>query len=150
MASGSSVFVDTNVLLYSIDARDPVKRDAAGKWIAHCWREECGRLSTQVLNELYANLRRVAPSYKPKAAREFVQRYRAWSPWVVDDGTVDLAWQLEDRVAINYWDALMVAAAQQQACSFLLTEDLQHGQQIDSLRVVNPFMASPDSIEASP
>lgn len=150
MASDSTVFVDTNVLLYSIDVRDAVKRDAASSWIAYCWREECGRISTQVLNELYANLRRVAPNYERKAAREFVGRYRAWSPWVVDDSTVDLAWQLEDRVAINYWDALMVAAAQQQACSYLLTEDLQHGQRIDSLRIVNPFMTKPDAIETLP
>ena len=150
MASDSTVFVDTNVLLYSIDARDPAKRDAAGGWIAHCWREQRGRISTQVLNELYANLRRVAPSYERKAARELVGRYRAWSPWIVDDGTVDLAWQLEDRIAINYWDALMVAAAQQQACSYLLTEDLQHGQMIDSLRIVNPFMVNPESLATLP
>ena len=149
MPSGSIVFVDTNVLLYSIDSRDPVKRDAAAVWIAHCWRDECGRVSTQVLNELYANLRRVAPSHERAAARDFVRRYRSWSPWLVDDGTVDLAWHLEDRIAINYWDALMVAAAQQQACSHLLTEDLQHGQQIDGLRVVNPFMATPESLQES-
>lgn len=150
MANASTVFVDTNVLLYSIDPRDPAKRDAAGRWIAYCWREENGRISTQVLNELYANLRRVAPKFAPKEARKLVQRYRAWSPWVVDDGTVDLAWQLEDRIAINYWDALMVAAAQQLACSHLLTEDLQHGQRIDGLRIVNPFMSTPETIEASP
>ena len=149
MASDSTVFVDTNVLLYSIDARDPVKRDAAGAWIAHCWREECGRISTQVLNELYANLRRVAPNYERKAARQLVARYRAWTPWIVDDSTVDLAWQLEDRVAISYWDALMVAAAQQQTCSYLLTEDLQHGQKIDDLQIVNPFRIHPSSLETS-
>jgi predicted nucleic acid-binding protein len=149
MASDSTVFVDTNVLLYSIDARDPVKRDAAGAWIAHCWREERGRISTQVLNELYANLRRVAPNYERKAARQLVACYRAWTPWIVDDSTIDLAWQLEDRVAINYWDALMVAAAQQQACSYLLTEDLQHGQKIDDLQIVNPFRMNPNSLETS-
>jgi predicted nucleic acid-binding protein len=148
MPSGSTVFVDTNVLLCALDPRDPVKRSAAGDWIARCWREQRGRISTQVLNELYANLRRVAPSYEREAARELVQRYRAWSPWVVDDSTVDLAWRLEDRVAINYWDALMVAAAQQQACSYLLTEDLQHGRQIDGLRIINPFLCGPDALEA--
>ena len=76
-------------------------------------------------------------------------RYRAWMPWNVDDSTVDLAWQLEDRVAISYWDALMVAAAQQQACSYLLTEDLQHGQTIDDLQIVNPFRMNPSSLETS-
>ena len=149
MASDSTVFVDTNVLLYSIDARDPVKREAACAWIVHCWREERGRISTQVMNELYANLRRIAPNYERGAARQLVTRYRAWTPWIVDDSTIDLAWQLEDRVAIGYWDALMVAAAQQQACSYFLTEDLSHGQKIDDLQIVNPFRINPSSLETS-
>ena len=146
MPSASTVFVDTNVLLYALDVREPGKQSAAEQWLKHCWREQLGRISTQVLNELYANLRRVAPRYERSATRELVKHYRAWSPWVVDDTTVDLAWQLEDRVAINYWDALMVAAAQQQGCTYLLTEDLQHGQHIDGLRIVNPFMSTPESL----
>ena len=43
-----------------------------------------------------------------------------------------------------YWDALMVAAAQQQGCATLLTEDLHHGLQVDQLQVINPFYSRPD------
>ena len=76
-----------------------------------------------------------------------VREYRAWTPWIVDDDTVDAAWLLQDRFAFNYWDALMVAAAQEQGCKLLLTEDLQHDQKIDGLRVVNPFVLGPDVLD---
>lgn len=148
MRSASTVFVDTNVLLYAQDPRDPGKQVAAAGWLARCWRDGSGRLSTQVLHEMYANLLRVAPRLGVQAARALVARYRAWRPWVVDDATVDLAWRLQDRHAFHYWDALMVAAAQQQGCRWLLSEDLQHGQRVDELQVVNPFVAGPELLDA--
>ena len=147
MPSDSTVFVDTNVLLYAVDARDPGKQRAAQSWLLRCWQADCGRVSSQVLNELYANVRRVAPSLSAANARSVVREYRAWTPWIVDDDTVDAAWLLQDRFAFNYWDALMVAAAQEQGCKLLLTEDLQHDQKIDGLRIINPFVLGPDVLD---
>lgn len=139
MATGSTVFVDTNVLLYALDPRDPIKRSAAGSWLERCWSDRSGRVSTQILHELYVNLRRVAPGYDADAARRHVRTYRAWSPWPVDDSTADLAWHIEERMSVAYCDALVIAAAQQQGCTYLLTEDLQDGRVIDDLRIIDPF-----------
>lgn len=148
MPSDSTVFVDTNVLLYALDPRDAGKQTAAQAWLQRCWTQDCGRVSTQVLNELYANLRRVAPATPVDEARRIVRAYRAWTPWIVDDETVDRAWDLQDRFSLAYWDALMVAAAQQQGCGWLLTEDLQHDQRIEKLRILNPFLAGPELLDA--
>jgi predicted nucleic acid-binding protein len=147
MPNDSIAFVDTNVLLYAQDPREPNKQAVAAAWLAHCWTKRCGRISTQVLNELYSNLRKAAPSMTVDAARALVIRYRAWQPWAVDESTVDRAWVLQDRFQFNYWDSLMVAAAQQQGCSTFLSEDLQHGLRVDQLRVVNPFLASPAELD---
>jgi len=57
-------------------------------------------------------------------------------------GARDL-WFLQDRFSLSWWDALIVAAAQMCECEVLLTEDLQHGQVFDTVRVVDPF-ASPE------
>jgi predicted nucleic acid-binding protein len=149
MPSALTVFVDTNVLLYAQDPRTPAKQSRAETWLSLCWNLSCGRISSQVLNELYVNLRRVAPSMTPVATRTLVRRYRTWHPWQVDETTVDQAWDVQDRFGYGYWDCLMVAAAQMQGCELLLTEDLQHNQQIDKLRIVNPFLLSPDSLGAS-
>jgi predicted nucleic acid-binding protein len=153
MPSDSTVFVDTNVLLYAQDPRDPAKQQGAAGWLRRCWHDAIGRISTQVLHEYYVNLRRTAPRLAVEEARALVRQYRAWKPWLVDADTVDSAWALQDQLQLSYWDALMVAAAQQQGCAFLLTEDLQHGQRIDRIRILNPFVVGPavlDETGASP
>ncbi len=148
MPSASTVFVDTNVLLYAVDPRDPAKQRAAQSWLRTCWERGCGRISTQVLHEFYVNLHRMAPGLSPDESRRMVREYRAWTPWVVDDDTADIAWTLQDRFGFHYWDALMVAAAQQLGCAILLSEDLQHDQQVDRLRIVNPFLSDTGVLDA--
>ena len=80
-------------------------------------------------------------------ARAEVRRYQLWQPWVVDHPTVESAWAVESRWQLSYWDALMVGAAQQQGCSVLLTEDLQHDQLIDGVRILNPFITGPEWLD---
>jgi predicted nucleic acid-binding protein len=148
-ASSALVFVDTNVLLYAVDDAWPDKQARSRQWLHACWRGRCGRLSTQVLNEFYSNARkRFASAISAGDARAEVRRYQQWQPWQIDQATVETAWAVESRCEINYWDALMVAAAQHQGCTLLLTEDLQHDQRIDKLRIVNPFVLGPELLDA--
>jgi len=44
----------------------------------------------------------------------------------------------------------MLAAAQQQGCALLLSEDMQHNQVIDQMRIVNPFLADPSLLDNTP
>lgn len=99
------------------------------------------------MNELYVNLRRTAPGMAVEDCRALVRRYSAWNGWTVDDSTVDIAWRLQDGASIGYGDALMVAAAQQQGCRWLLTEDLKHGQTSDGVHILNPFIAGPEVLD---
>jgi predicted nucleic acid-binding protein len=148
MPSDLTVFVDTNVLLYSEDLADAGKHRAARDWLRALWLRRCGRLSTQVLHEFYVNAtRKLRPAMPAGDARAEVRRYQRWQPWLVDHATVETAWALESRYALSYWDALVAAAAQQQGCALLLTEDLQHGQIIEGMRIVNPFLAGPELLE---
>lgn len=145
------VFVDTNILLYCFDSRDGEKRSSAQAWVACCWRLQCGRISTQVLNEFYSNARKkFSNAISAGDARAEVRRYQHWQPWAIDHATVESAWAIESRYELNYWDALIVAAAQQQGCVHLLSEDLQHGQEIDGVQVVNPFKTTPQQIGLTP
>jgi predicted nucleic acid-binding protein len=147
----SDVFVDTNVLLYGVDDADLAKRDRAREWIAACWQRRCGRLSTQVLNEFYVNIKKKFPRAVAQGdARAEIRRYQHWRPWVIDHPTIETAWAVESRFGLHYWDALMIAAAQQQGCTLFLSEDLQHEQQIDSVRIVNPFLAGPEMLDTAP
>jgi len=144
----ATVLVDTNVLLYTVDDRDPAKRDAAQAWVKACWMRRSGRISVQVLNEFYANARRkFTAAISAGDARALVRRYQAWRPWQVDAQTVETAWAIESRYGIHYGDALVVACAQHMGCRYVLTENLQHGQQIDSVQVINPFLTGPDILD---
>jgi predicted nucleic acid-binding protein len=149
MPSGSIVFVDTNVLLYADDLADAGKHARARDWLAVLWLRRSGRVSTQVLNEYYANAtRKLQPPMPQGDARAEVRRYQHWKPWAIDHQTVETAWAVEARFQVNWWDALVVAAAVHQGCRYVLTEDLQHGQQIDSVQILNPFLAGPEVLDA--
>ena len=141
------VFVDTNVFLYTVDERDLPKQARAREWVRWCWMQQSGRISTQVLNEFYNNaitkFRGVMPVQQ---ARAQVRNLRQWQPPHLDTFTIDGAWALQDRHALGYWEALIVASAQQQGCRYLLSEDLPHQQRFESVQVINPFRVRPDEL----
>jgi predicted nucleic acid-binding protein len=148
MPNDSTVFVDTNVLIYTEDVADKVKQAAALGWMRELWVRRCGRVSAQVLNEFYVNVtRKIKPPMSAGDARAEVRRYQRWQPWVLDHSTVESAWAVESRYGLSYWGALIVASAQAQGCALLLTEDLQHDQLIDKVRIVNPFRAGPEMLD---
>ena len=149
MTSNAIVFVDTNVLVYAEDRAHLAKHDAARGWLRVLWLRRAGRISTQVLNEFYnVTTRKLKPSMPAGDARAEVRRYQRWQPWMVDHATVEAAWAVESRYGLSYWDALMVAAAQQQGCAALLTDNLQHDQVIDGVRILSPFLVGPEWLDA--
>ena len=144
------VFVDTNVILYTFDPRYPQKQAQAREWLRVCWLQRCGRVNSQVMNEFYANARgRFSKAVSDEEARAEVRRYQQWKPWQVDHATVETAWSVESRYGVSYWDALMVASAQHMGCALLLTEDLQHGQHMEQVQIMNPFLVGPEILESA-
>lgn len=148
MPSGLIVFVDTNVLIYADDTRDAAKQLRAREWLLMLWEQRSGRLSTQVLNEYYVNVTRKL-GLAQGDARAKVRRFQLWQPWQMDHQTVETAWGVEARFGLSYWDSLIVAAAAQSGCTHLLSEDLQHGQQIDAVTIINPFLVAPRALDTA-
>jgi predicted nucleic acid-binding protein len=139
------VFADTNVLVYSRDTAEPDKQRKAAAWMAHLWTTRRGRVSYQVLQEFYVTVtERLDPGLDKATARRDVLAFAAWRPLAVDGRVLEVAWPLQDRYRLSWWDALIVAAAQLGGCAYLLTEDLQDGQLLGALTVVNPFRVSPE------
>jgi predicted nucleic acid-binding protein len=52
------------------------------------------------------------------------------------------ALDISKRHNFSIWDSLIVAAAMEAHCTTLFTEDLQHGQVVDGVRIENPFLVS--------
>ncbi len=144
----AAIFVDTSVLLHSVDERDADKQARAREWLTLCWQTRSGRISSQVLNELYhqAVSRFQGPRLLPQV-RAQVRRLRVWLPPHLDAYTVDGAWDLQDRYGLGYWDALILSSAHQQGCRYLLTDALPHGEEMDAVQIINPFSLAPNELD---
>jgi predicted nucleic acid-binding protein len=143
---GDSVFVDTNVLLYSFDSRSPAKCEKAGNWLEYLWRTGTGRISWQVLHEFYSNA--VRKMGVPAAdAREAVTVFIRWRPGGMSLSVIERGWYWMDRAQLSYWDSLILASAERLGCSLLLSEDFQTGRDFEGIRVINPFEQSAESLE---
>jgi predicted nucleic acid-binding protein len=142
MHAGDRTFVDTNVLLYSLDRTDSVKRAAARDWLAALWEKGSGRLSWQVLNEFYANAVRKMGA-KPAVARATVESFVEWLPVDQSIMLMQRAWYWTDHANTTYWDGLILAAAERSGCKWLLSEDFQAGRAYGAITVINPFLQPP-------
>jgi predicted nucleic acid-binding protein len=135
-------FLDTNILVYTFDQENPGKRERAGALVAKALTESRGVVSYQVVQEfLNAAVRKFS---KPLTLAD-AQRYLTvvLEPLCAVFASVELfhqALDLADRWRYPFYDSLIVAAALQSGCSVLFSEDLQHGQKIGNLRIVNPFL----------
>lgn len=134
-------FFDTNVLIYLYDDDDPEKKARA----LQLFGEEVGAgravLSTQVLQEFYVNAtRKLSPPLSEERAERRVRDFSSL-PLVHTDEHMVLSAIVRSRASsFSFWDALIVEAALKAGADRLLTEDLQHGQIIDGLRIENPFL----------
>jgi len=134
------VFVDTNVFVYARQALEAEKQPVAAQWIDRLWREQTGRTSMQVLSECYVTLVRGLEPAPPRGlAWDYVRSLLAWKPQPIEEPVFHRAFEIEQRDRLSWWDCLIVASAQLQACSVLLTEDLQDGAVFGDVTVRNPF-----------
>ena len=138
----AAVFVDTNVFVYARDASEPAKRSVAIQWLEELWREHRGRTSTQVLSEYYFAVTGKLPRRLDREmAWSHVRDLLAWEPEEISRELLGIAREIEQRYETSWWDAMIVAAAQLQGCSILLSEDFQEGMIFGGVVVRNPFAA---------
>jgi predicted nucleic acid-binding protein len=132
-------FVDSNVLIYAHDLDEPRKRATAIQIFEDLWLSKTGALSMQVLQEFYSVATRKIRSPLPRPiAREAIERL---APWCIETTPLEIAaaFRIEDSAKISFWDALIVAAALKSGAVEILSEDMNPGQTIAGIRIINPF-----------
>jgi len=135
------LFVDTNILIYALDPDDPMKRAASADLLRRTIANHTLALSPQNLNECYRVLtqrRRLVPI---EAARSFLTHLMPWCIAPLDAQTTVKAWAVQDEAGLAWWDALLIASALIAGCKLFASEDMQDGQLISGMRIVNPFGA---------
>lgn len=133
-------FLDSNILVYAHDSGAGERHRIAANLVRQLWQDRTGVLSTQVLQEVWVNLRRKAAH--PISREDAVSLLRDYGRWEVVTNTTESvieAIRLEDRYSLSFWDALIVQAAGSAGVATLFSEDLNSGQSYDGVVVVNPF-----------
>ena len=133
-------FVDSNILIYAHDLDAGIKRELAVAKLRELWDSGTGRLSVQVLQEFYVNAtQKLATPIARSTAREVIKAYGVWVRHATTVETVTRATEISDLARISFWDALIVASAEEVDAGELLSEDLNDGQAIAGIKVVNPL-----------
>ena len=142
------VFVDTNVLVYSRDARIASKQKGAHEWMEFLWDTKRGRVSPQVLHEYYETVtRKLKPGLTPEEARTDVRALFHWLVPIDAPLVLEAAWHFQAKGSFSFWDALILGAAQTMDCGFVLSEDMGTGQEVEGMRVVDPFRTRPKDLD---
>ena len=138
-------FLDTNLFIYQIEAKDAFKAPIADQIIREAVTTGNACISFQVVQECLNTISRKANT--PLGTTD-TQDYldAVLGPLLNVGASVGLyarAIEIQARYRFSFYDALIVAAALEAGCTRLLTEDLQHGQRIGDLLIENPFLEPP-------
>jgi predicted nucleic acid-binding protein len=135
--------VDTNVLLYSIDHAEPVKRDKARRLLQQL---ESGPDPTvtlwQVIGEVTQQLRRWQSLGRMSGQErsKHIETFRWLFPLVMPEPVAfDLALDLAERYSLSHWDSMLLGACKSAGVTTLFTEDIGAPRTIDDIELRNPF-----------
>jgi len=134
------IFVDTNILLYSVSTQpEEAEKTKKAKAIL---RTPNLTLSVQVLQEFYVQATRPTRT-DPLTHQEAAALIQYWLRHRIVPLSVQVmqdALDIKNRYQTSYWDAAILAAAASAGCGELLSEDLNPGQDYNTVRVINPFL----------
>lgn len=135
-------FLDTNVFVYSLDQTVPAKARRATQLVRQAVATRKGIVSYQVVQEFFnVALRRFAKPMTVADAEQYLATiFRPLTAIHSSQALYGEALGLSDRYRLAWYDSLIVAAAIEGQCRVLYSEDLQHGQRFEDLRVENPFL----------
>ena len=131
-------FVDTNVLIYFIDSRNTAKQSIARAVLANAIGSRQYVISAQVLNE-FANVALKKLGMTEDEVRQCIEAFQHIHVVFQQSGWTVRALEIRKQYGLQFYDSLMLAAAEFVGCDEILTEDLNDGQIYCGVKAVNPF-----------
>ena len=135
----SKIFIDTNILVYTLDQKNIVKRDMARKIVKKVVESHQPVISTQVIKEFY-----VVASTKLKAdpivVKNIIHNFHNMEIVNNDLDLIEQAIDISILSQLSFWDSLIIAAAEKANCEYVLSEDLNSGQNYRGIKLLNPFI----------
>jgi len=137
-----SSFLDSNILIYLADQRESAKRAMAVNLIdAVLDGTTDGWISTQTLSE-FSNVALKKLRLDIDLVEGYVDVFKVIKTVLPDADVVKRALQVKRRYGIQFYDSMMVAAAERAGCAEILSEDLADGQSYFGVVARNPFKAA--------
>ncbi len=134
----SKIFIDTNILVYSLDQFDPIKQEKCRSLLKTLTGNLQGVISTQVMQEFYVTTVKKLGA-DPLLIKDILHAYGRFETVVITPDIVKEAIDCNIINRLSFWDSLIVVAAESAQCESLWTEDLNDGQVIRGVQVRNPF-----------
>ena len=131
-------FLDTNILVYSVDGKDPVKQGIARKILIEALVSREYLISAQVLNE-FSNIALLKLKMSIQEVCRFVEIFGQINVVSIDRSWTDKALSLKEKFGTQFFDSLLLVAAEENGCDTILTEDLNDGQMYGLVKAVDPF-----------
>jgi len=134
-------FLDTNVLIYTFDSSAPGKCSLAREWVRAGLKNQRGVIGTQVVQEfLSVALSKFSRPMGVSEARDYLRGVlHPLCQHVPSAACFDHALLIKEETGYSWYDALIVTAAIETGCKWLITEDMDHGRAIRSVTIHNPF-----------
>lgn len=141
-----AALVDTNVLVYRHDPRDPRKQKIATDILRRGIAERSIAIAYQALIEFYAAVTRpirgfgrlLEPSEATRETEELLLQFDILYP---DEHVVRAALRGCATYQLSWFDAQMWAYAETNGLTEILSEDFQHGRSYGRVRAADPFLA---------
>lgn len=132
-------FLDTNLLIYAWDNTEPNKKNKILAFLNNIKKEFVPIISTQTLGEFY-NVAVKKIGLTKEQSYVICEEYSKIFPvYEITIENVLHAMQISKKTQFSYWDSLILAMAIDTGCSVLYSEDLNNGQEIEGLKIVNPL-----------
>jgi len=130
---------DTNILIYTLQAPGNRYLNQARDLVNRAARSAAAGLLLQSLTEFsHVAIRRLRIDVDVVHRRVAALRRVAAVHAPIDEDLMDALGLVRDH-RLAFWDALMCATARRAGLRYLLSEDMQDGRRLGSLRIVNPF-----------
>ena len=134
-------FLDTNILVYSVDGKEPVKHGIARRIIIRALNDRDCLVSAQILNE-FSNIALLKLKMSIQEVHRFVTIFSQINVVSLDYRWTDKALAVKEKFGTQFFDSLLLVAAEENGCDEILTEDLNDGQMYGTVKAVNPFKHS--------
>jgi predicted nucleic acid-binding protein len=130
--------LDTNLLVYSVDQGEAVKRPLAMQILLAAPHFDCW-LMLQALSEFYWAISRKRMMPLSEAAAQIDDWLTYFPTASASGGAVQAGVAHAVAGRASYWDALLIATAAEAGCTLILTEDLHDGSTLSGVSIHNPF-----------